>query len=118
MKSSRWFCYTWLLGVALGLSHHSFLVWRLTKVRFEIYKNKPAGRQLSGQHAPAATPHFPRRPRSEIHGAARLRSPTVRGRAEVVKSVAMTWDERGRLWIVELYSIRSARNKARNRATA
>lgn len=71
---------------------------------FPVYTNAPAGRQLSGQHAPAPTP-----PLSPDEARRRFTTPPgfeVRlfaSEPEVVNPVAMTWDERGRLWVVELY---------------
>lgn len=71
---------------------------------FPIYTNQPPGRQLAGQHAPAATPAL-----SPAEAQARFTVPEgfdVRlfaSEPEVVNPVAMTWDERGRLWVVELY---------------
>lgn len=71
---------------------------------FPIYTNKPAGRQISGQHAPASSPALPPEEAVKL-----FRAPTgfeVRlfaSEPEVVNPVAMTWDARGRLWVVELY---------------
>jgi putative membrane-bound dehydrogenase-like protein len=71
---------------------------------FPIYKNKPPGRQLSGQHAPATTP-----PLSPDEAQRRFTLPAgfeirlFAAEPEVVNPVAMTWDERGRLWVLELY---------------
>ncbi len=63
-----------------------------------------AGRQLTGQHAPATTP-----PLSPADAQKKFRVPDgfeVRlfaAEPDVVNPVAMTWDGRGRLWVVELY---------------
>lgn len=71
---------------------------------FPIYTNLPPGRQVGGQHAPASTPAL-----SPEAAQARFTTPEgfeVRlfaSEPEVVNPVAMTWDERGRLWVVELY---------------
>lgn len=71
---------------------------------FTVYTNQPPGRQLSGQHAPALTPAL-----SSDEAQKRFTVPEgfeVRlfaSEPEVVNPVAMTWDERGRLWVVELY---------------
>ncbi len=71
---------------------------------FPVYTNAPAGRQMSGQHAPATTPalspadaqkKFTLPPGFEIR--------LFASEPEVVNPVAMTWDERGRLWVIELY---------------
>ncbi len=71
---------------------------------FVIHTNAPAGRQLSGQHAPATTPAL-----SPEEAQRRFTLPDgfdirlFASEPEVVNPVAMTWDERGRLWVVELY---------------
>ena len=63
-----------------------------------------AGRQLTGQHAPASTPaltpadaqkKFTLPPGFEIR--------LFAAEPDVVNPVAMTWDDRGRLWVLELY---------------
>src|SRR5206468_3633509 len=71
---------------------------------FPIYKNNSAGKQLSGQFAPAATPALP--PEDAQKKFLVPKGFEVRlfaAEPEVVNPVAMTWDERGRLWVVELY---------------
>src|SRR5438874_356396 len=71
---------------------------------FPIYTNKSAGRQLGGPHAPATTP-----PLSPAEAASKFTLPPgfeirlFAAEPEVVNPVAMTWDERGRLWVLELY---------------
>ena len=71
---------------------------------FPVYTNKPPGKQLSGQHAAASTPAL-----SPAEAQQRFKAPPgfeVRLFASepmVVNPVAMTWDERGRLWVLELY---------------
>jgi len=71
---------------------------------FPIYKNNPPGKQLSGAYAPADTP-----PMTPEETQKKFKVPTgfeVRlfaSEPEVVNPVAMTWDERGRLWVLELY---------------
>lgn len=63
-----------------------------------------AGRQLTGVYAPAATPPLP-----PEEAAAKMTLPEgfeariFASEPQVVNPVAMTWDERGRLWVVELY---------------
>ncbi len=71
---------------------------------FPVYTNQPTGRQLSGEHAPATTP-----PLSPEEARARFTLPEgfeirlFASEPEIVNPVAMTWDARGRLWVVELY---------------
>src|SRR5687768_10564974 len=63
-----------------------------------------AGRQLTGQHAPATSP-----PLSPADAQKKFVVPDgfeVRlfaAEPDVINPVAMTWDEQGRLWVVELY---------------
>lgn len=102
MPNSRWFWHT----AALILSATSSIAApRAGKsYDFPIYTNKPAGRQMSGQHAPATTPALP-----PVEAQKKFKVPAgfeVRlfaAEPEVVNPVAMTWDDRGRLWVVELY---------------
>src|SRR5262245_1535 len=63
-----------------------------------------AGRQLTGVYSPAKTPALPP---AEAQKAFTL-PPGFEARLfaaepDVINPVAMTWDERGRLWVVELY---------------
>lgn len=63
-----------------------------------------AGRQLTGVYAPAATAPLP-----PDEAAKKMRLPEgfeariFAFEPQVVNPVGMTWDERGRLWVVELY---------------
>src|SRR5437867_13371637 len=71
---------------------------------FPIYKNNSAGKQLSGQFAPAATPVLPlEESRKKFVVPSGFEVRLFAAEPEVVNPVAMTWDERGRLWVVELY---------------
>ncbi|MEO8426680.1 MAG: PVC-type heme-binding CxxCH protein [Verrucomicrobiota bacterium] len=71
---------------------------------FPIYKNNPPGRQVSGQHAPAPTPALaPEEARKKFTVPPGFEVRLFASEPEVVNPVAMTWDERGRLWILELY---------------
>ncbi|HVY69899.1 MAG TPA: PVC-type heme-binding CxxCH protein, partial [Verrucomicrobiae bacterium] len=71
---------------------------------FPIYKNKSSGRQLTGQHAPATTPALdPEESRKQFKVPPGFEVRLFASEPEVVNPVAMTWDERGRLWVVELY---------------
>ncbi|MFM7102077.1 MAG: hypothetical protein ACKO3N_12995, partial [Verrucomicrobiota bacterium] len=69
---------------------------------FPIYTNAPAGRQLSGQHVPATTPALsPEEARQRFKLPEGFEIRLFASEPEVVNPVAMTWDERGRLWVVE-----------------
>src|SRR6266487_3090375 len=71
---------------------------------FPIYKNNPAGKQLTGQFAPAGTPALPpEESRKKFVVPPGFEVRLFAAEPEVVNPVAMTWDERGRLWVVELY---------------
>ncbi len=68
------------------------------------YKNSPAGKQMSGQHAPATTPALsPKEAQQKFTLPPGFEIRLFASEPEVVNPVAMTWDERGRLWVVELY---------------
>jgi putative membrane-bound dehydrogenase-like protein len=63
-----------------------------------------AGRQLTGQHAPATTPALsPADAQKKFTVPEGFEVRLFSAEPDVINPVAMTWDERGRLWIVELY---------------
>ena len=71
---------------------------------FPVYKNLPPGKQMSGQHAPATTPALsPEEAQKKFTLPPGFEIRLFASEPEVVNPVAMTWDERGRLWVVELY---------------
>ena len=71
---------------------------------FPVYKNKPAGRQLTGQHAPAGNPALsPEEERRSFKVPAGFEVRLFAAEPDVVNPVAMSFDERGRLWVLELY---------------
>ena len=71
---------------------------------FPVYKNKPAGRQLSGQHAPAGNPAMsPEDQRKSFKVPPGFEVRLFASEPDVVNPVAMSFDERGRLWVLELY---------------
>jgi putative membrane-bound dehydrogenase-like protein len=71
---------------------------------FPVYTNQPAGRQLAGQHAPASTPALsPEEAQKRFTVPEGFEIRLFASEPEVANPVAMTWDERGRLWVVELY---------------
>jgi len=71
---------------------------------FPTYKNAPPGKQMSGQHAPATTPALsPEEAQKKFTLPPGFEIRLFASEPEVVNPVAMTWDERGRLWVVELY---------------
>jgi putative membrane-bound dehydrogenase-like protein len=82
MKTSFWFC-LFLLAVSAAFG---------------------AGRQLTGPYTPAATPALPgpeAQKKFSLHPGFQAR--LFAAEPDVVNPVAMTFDPRGRLWVVELY---------------
>lgn len=74
------------------------------KFGFPVYTNHPPGRQLQGQHVPATTPALsPEEARKKFVVPPGFEMRLFAAEPDVVNPVAMTWDERGRLWVVELY---------------
>jgi putative membrane-bound dehydrogenase-like protein len=88
-----------ILVLALGASADALL-----KFDFPIYKNKPAGKQVGGNREATTTPAL-----SPVEAQRQFTVPEgfeVRlfaAEPMVVNPVTMTWDERGRLWVLELY---------------
>ena len=71
---------------------------------FPIYKNNAPGKQLVGAHAPALTDALsPEETRRQIQVPPGFEVRLFASEPEVVNPVAMTWDDRGRLWVLELY---------------
>ncbi|MBL6764671.1 MAG: c-type cytochrome [Verrucomicrobiae bacterium] len=98
--------FTLLLLAASGLMSFAAQPDRIAsgKFTFPIYKNFKAGNQVGGVRAAAANEPVPA---GEARGKFTL-PPGFEARlfaAEpaVVNPVAMTWDTRGRLWVLELY---------------
>jgi putative membrane-bound dehydrogenase-like protein len=63
-----------------------------------------AGKQLTGQHAPTMTPALtPAEAQKKFVVPKGFEVRLFAAEPDVVNPVAMTWDERGRLWVLELY---------------
>src|ERR1043166_6403896 len=74
------------------------------KYDFPIYKNQPVARQRGGAHAPATSePVRPDDAQKLFKVPPGFEVRLFASEPEVVNPVAMTWDERGRLWVLELY---------------
>lgn len=71
---------------------------------FPVYTNAPAGQQTTGQHAPASTPALsPDDAQKAFVVPPGFQVRLFASEPEVVNPVAMSFDERGRLWVLELY---------------
>jgi glucose/arabinose dehydrogenase len=71
---------------------------------FPIYTNRPPGRQITSGQLPATTHALaPEETRKRIEVPPGFEVRLFASEPMVVNPVAMTWDERGRLWVVELY---------------
>src|SRR5258708_31687322 len=63
-----------------------------------------AGRQLTGPYAPAASPALPpAEAQKKFALPPGFEARLFAAEPDVITPVAMTWDARGRLWVVELY---------------
>lgn len=77
---------------------------RHPKFGFPIYTNAPSGRQLTGEHKPADNPALsPEEAQKSFVVPQGFEVRLFASEPEVVNPVAMTWDDRGRLWVLELY---------------
>jgi putative membrane-bound dehydrogenase-like protein len=64
----------------------------------------PAGRQLTGPYTPAASPPLlPLEAQKKFVVPEGFEVRLFAAEPDVINPVAMTWDERGRLWVLELY---------------
>jgi putative membrane-bound dehydrogenase-like protein len=71
---------------------------------FPIYTNRPAGKQITSGQLPATTHALsPEETRKLIEVPPGFEVRLFASEPMVVNPVAMTWDERGRLWVLELY---------------
>ncbi len=102
--------FSFLFSIALGFGLFTtgraadYAPRRSGSFDFPVYTNKPSGNQLTGQHAPAATPALsPEEAQKKFTLPGGFEIRLFASEPEVVNPVAMTWDERGRLWVLELY---------------
>src|SRR4051812_15097491 len=71
---------------------------------FPIYTNQPPGKQITSGQLPATTHALaPEETRKLIEVPPGFEVRLFASEPMVVNPVAMTWDERGRLWVLELY---------------
>lgn len=91
----------------------------LAVILLEPLSSFAAGKQLTGQHAPAATPALsPSEAQRLFVVPEGFEVRLFAAEPDVINPVAMTWDERGRLWVLELYEYPSgapAGQKGRDR---
>ena len=77
---------------------------RHPKYGFPLYTNQPPGKQTTGQHAAASTPALsPTEAQKKFTVPSGFEIRLFAAEPDVVNPVAMSWDERGRLWVLELY---------------
>src|SRR6266702_7490576 len=63
-----------------------------------------AGKQLTGQYAPAANPPLsPAESQKKFVVPKGFEVRLFAAEPDIINPVAMTWDDRGRLWVLELY---------------
>ena len=95
-----------LAFAALATATAADYVPRRTGVDFPVYTNNPPGKQLVNDtvRAAAATPALaPEETQKKFLVPPGFEVRLFASEPEVVNPVAMTWDERGRLWVLELY---------------
>lgn len=97
----------WILPLALAVTTAPGADYRpdLKKnLGFPIYTNQPPGKQITSGQLPATTKALaPEESQKAIQLPPGFEARLFASEPEVVNPVAMTWDERGRLWVVELY---------------
>ena len=106
-------------SLVLGLSLPAFAeVPKHPKFGFPVYTNAPSGKQLAGQHKPAGNEAYsPAEAQKLFNVPQGFEVRLFASEPEVVNPVAMSFDERGRLWVVELYEYPSGKpgEKGRDR---
>jgi putative membrane-bound dehydrogenase-like protein len=92
------------LGLPLLLSAADYRPDVGRNLGFTIYTNAPPGKQLSGVYKATETPPLhPLETQKKFKVPKGFEVRLFASEPEVVNPVAMTWDERGRLWVLELY---------------
>ncbi len=96
---------TWLIrNVFAGLMVFSLGAAAAPKFDFPVYKNNPPGRQVGGNRAAETAPALsPEASQAQFTVPPGFEVRLFAAEPWVVNPVAMTWDERGRLWVLELY---------------
>ena len=102
MKCAALFSLGFALSLALGAADYRPDVGK--NLGFLIYTNAPPGKQLSGVYKAVETPPLhPLETQKKFKVPKGFEVRLFANEPEVVNPVAMTWDERGRLWVLELY---------------
>ena len=107
----------WSLAIGLSLSTLA-AVPKHPKFGFPVYTNAPSGKQLAGQHKPAGNEAYSPAEAQKLFSVPQgFEVRLFASEPEVVNPVAMSFDERGRLWVVELYEYPSGKpgEKGRDR---
>jgi putative membrane-bound dehydrogenase-like protein len=92
------------LGLASSLTAAPYRPDVTRNFGFPIYTNKPPGRQITSGQLPATTPPLsPEETRQGIQVPPGFEVRLFACEPMVANPVAMTWDDRGRLWVLELY---------------
>ena len=92
-----------VVGLALAATAQSAEL-RHPKFGFPLYTNQPPGKQTTGQHVAASTPALsPADAQKKFTVPKGFEMRLFAAEPDVVNPVAMSWDERGRLWVLELY---------------
>ena len=96
-----------LLSAVLATLSSAFAAYRPDTAKnlgFPIYTNAPSGKQLSGVYKATETPALaPLESEKKFQVPKGFEVRLFASEPEVVNPVAMTWDARGRLWVLELY---------------
>ena len=92
------------LAFAVPLLGAAYRPDRAKQLGFPIYTNQPPGKQITSNQLPATTPPLaPEETQKLIQLPPGFEARLFASEPEIVNPVAMTWDERGRLWVLELY---------------
>jgi putative membrane-bound dehydrogenase-like protein len=92
------------VSLNLGRRHAEALVLACLGCLFVAPDALAAGRQLTGVYTPTQTPALaPAEAQKKFSVPEGFEIRLFAAEPDVINPVAMTWDERGRLWIVELY---------------
>jgi putative membrane-bound dehydrogenase-like protein len=93
-----------VFGLSISLQAAPYRPVIQPNLGFPVYTNKPPGRQITSNQLPATTPALsPQETEKQIQVPPGFEVRLFASEPEVVNPVAMTWDERGRLWVLELY---------------